>query len=144
MRVILKKTVVSLITLVVVPFVLSVMLIVALFCRVTQNTEKPPRLVWGPIPAISNKYWSRALARKGLFSRTLMYPHFRFVTKRGDFDLYTFEVIRRPLLDTLPLLNRLFKRSLRPTSRSATLYISFVYVLANFDIFHHSYSGGFL
>ena len=144
MTVFLKRAVRLLITLAVVPLFIPLVLIVALVCRVTQNIEKPPRLVWGPIPAISNKYWSRALEKRGLLSKTLMYPHFRFVTKRDDFDLYTFEVIRRTLLDTLPLLNKLFKRSLRPTTRPTTLYISFVYALANFDIFHHPYSGGFL
>ena len=143
MRVILKKTVVLLITLVVVPFVLSVILIVALVCRVTQNTEKPPRLVWGPIPAISNKYWSRALAKKGLFSKTLMFSYYSSINKRDDFDLYVLEIIRWPLLDNLPLLGKLFEQ-FRRSLQLTTPYISFVYALANFDIFHHPYSGGFL
>jgi glycosyltransferase involved in cell wall biosynthesis len=72
-----------------------------------------------------------------LFSRTLMYPHFRFVTKRNDFDLYILEIIRWPLLDRWPWLDMRFRWTLNP-------YISFVYALANFDIFHHPYSGGFL
>ena len=144
MNAFLKRAVRLLITLAVAPLFIPLVLIIALVCRVTQNTRKTPRLVWGPVPAISNKYWSRALAEKGWFSRTLMYPHFRFITKRDDFDLYTFEVIRRPLLDTLPLLNKFLKRLLRPTTRPTTLYISFVYALANFDIFHHPYNGGFL
>ena len=143
MRVILKKTVVLLITLVVVPFVLSVILIVALVCRVTQNTEKPPRLVWGPIPAISNKYWSRALAKKGLFSKTLMFSYYSSINKRDDFDLYVLEIIRWPLLDKLSLLGKLFEQ-FRRSLQLTTPYISFVYALANFDIFHHPYSGGFL
>jgi hypothetical protein len=136
-NVFLKKAVRLLIALVVASLVIPAIVIVALACRATQNTQKPPRLVWGPIPAISNSYWSRALAKKGLFSRTLMYPHFRFVTKRDDFDLYIFEIIRWPLLDRLPWLDMRFSWTLNP-------YISFVYALANFDVFHHPYSGGFL
>jgi glycosyltransferase involved in cell wall biosynthesis len=143
MRVILKKTAVLLITLVVVPFILPVILIVALVCRVTQNTQKPPRLVWGPIPAISNKYWSRALAKKGLSSKTLMFSYYSSINKRDDFDLYVLEIIRWPLLDNLPLLGKLFEQ-FRRSLQLTTPYISFVYALANFDIFHHPYSGGFL
>ena len=138
-----KRAVRLLITLAVAPFFIPLVLIVALVCRVTQNTEKPPRLVWGPIPAISNKYWSRALAKKGLFSKTLMFSYYSSINKRDDFDLYVLEIIRWPLLDNLPLLGKLFEQ-FRRSLQLTTPYISFVYALANFDIFHHPYSGGFL
>jgi glycosyltransferase involved in cell wall biosynthesis len=120
------------------PLIIPVILLVALACRTTQNAQKPPRLVWGPVPAISNKYWSHALAKRGLFSRTLMYPHFRFVTKRDDFDLYVLEIIRWPLLDALPLpIGNFFKWTIAP-------YVSFVYALISFDVFHCPFNGGFL
>ena len=143
MNVLLKKAVRLLITLAVAPFFIPLVLIVALVCRVTQNTQKPPRLVWGPIPAISNKYWSRALAKKGLSSKTLMFSYYSSINKRDDFDLYVLEIIRWPLLDNLPLLGKLFEQ-FRRSLQLTTPYISFVYALANFDIFHHPYSGGFL
>ena len=143
MNIFLKRAVRLLITLAVVPFFIPLVLIVALVCRVTQNTENPPRLVWGPIPAISNKYWSRALAKKGLFSKTLMFSYYSSINKRDDFDLYVLEIIRWPLLDNLPLLGKLFEQ-FRRSLQLTTPYISFVYALANFDIFHHPYSGGFL
>src|SRR5215216_852561 len=71
----LERSILFPIALVVVPLVVPVILIVALACRVTQNTQKPPRLVWGNVPLITFKYESQALAKKGLFSRTLVYPH---------------------------------------------------------------------
>ncbi len=143
MNIFLKRAVRLLITLAVAPFFIPLVLIVALVCRVTQNTEKPPRLVWGPIPAISNKYWSRALEKRGLSSKTLMFSYYSSINKRDDFDLYVLEIIRWPLLDNLPLLGKLFEQFRRSLQLTAP-YISFVYALANFDIFHHPYSGGFL
>jgi glycosyltransferase involved in cell wall biosynthesis len=143
LSILLKKAVVLLVALVSTPFVVPVILIRALACRATQNTQKSPRLVWGPTPAISNKYWSHALAKKGWFSRTLMFNYYSSINKRDDFDLYVLEIIRWPLLDNLPLLGKLFKWSKR-SLQLTTPYISFVYALANFDIFHHPYSGGFL
>src|SRR5918997_5906300 len=143
LSILLKKAVVLLVALVSTPFVISAILIVALTRRATQNTQKSPRLVWGPIPAISNKYWSHALANKGWFSRTLMFNYYSSINKRDDFDLYVLEIIRWPLLDNLPFLDKLFKWSIR-SLQLTTPYISFVYALANFDVFHHPYSGGFL
>jgi glycosyltransferase involved in cell wall biosynthesis len=135
----LKKPVRLLVDLVILPFTMSVaILIVALACRATQNTQKSPRLVWGPFPVISNKYWSHALAKKGWFSKTLMLPYGP-INKRDDFDLYVLEIIRWPFLNILPALNKLYKRCSRLNP-----YVSFIYALANFDIFHHPYSGGFL
>jgi len=110
----------------------------------TQDTRKPPRLVWGPEPIISNKYLSRALAKEGWFSRTLMFPYYSSINKRNDFDLYVFEIFRWPLLVNLPLLGKPIRRLLNSRSLSPYIYIGFIYALAHFDVFHHPYSGGFL
>jgi glycosyltransferase involved in cell wall biosynthesis len=130
-NVLLKKAILFPIALVVVPLAVPIILIVALACRVTQDTQKPPRLVWGNVPIITHKYWSLALAKKGLFSRTLMYPHQAQLYDRDDFDIYVFDLVRWPFLDTL------FRRAITP-------YIAFVYALVNFDIFHLMVHGGFL
>lgn len=130
-NVFLKKAILFPIALVVVPLTIPVILIVALACRMTQDTQKPPRLVWGNVPIITVKYWSLALAKKGLFSRTLMYPLKAPLFKRDDFDIYVFDLVRWPFLGAL------FNRALTP-------YIAFLYALVNFDIFHLTVHGGFL
>ena len=130
-NVFLKKAILFPIALVVVPLAVPVILIVALACRMTQDTQKPPRLVWGNVPIITTKYWSLALAKKGLFSRTLMYPLQAPLFKRDDFDIYVFDLVRWPFLGAL------FNRALTP-------YIAFLYALVNFDIFHFTVHGGFL
>ena len=44
-----------------------------------------PRLVWGPEPIISIKYWSSALQGRGFTSRTCVWTHYP-INQRSDFD----------------------------------------------------------
>src|SRR5262245_14503819 len=52
--------------------------------------------IFGPTPLINLKYWSRALAKHGEPSITLV-SHYYSIFDRGDFDLYYDEFLPRPL-----------------------------------------------
>lgn len=99
--------------------------------RLVQRRSAQPRLVWGPMPLINNRYWSLALQRAGFESKTLMYPHFGSINKREDFDLYVYELIK------WPVARPAFELLLSP-------YVAFLYALWRFDVFHMPFSGGFL
>jgi len=85
-----------------------------------------PRVVWGPTPMISIKYWSQSLRQLGFQSTTLVhsvYPAF----KREDFDLH-FDAFG-------PRTARL--RFLAP-------YYAFAWSLRNADVFAFFFDGGYL
>ena len=113
------------------PFFLPIVLTVALAGRMTRDTSKLPRLVWGPRPIISNKYWSRAFQGAGFTSKTLMFAHYSSINERGDYDLYVYDLVRWPLLGYV-------------LGRLVNPYVAFVYALARFDVFHTPFSGGVL
>lgn len=46
-----------------------------------------PKLLWGPVPILNNKYWSNALKELGYKSHTLM-THFYEANNKEDFDYY--------------------------------------------------------
>ena len=46
-----------------------------------------PRLVWGPVPIISNKYWSNALNKAGYYSRTIMFSYQADINRADDYDI---------------------------------------------------------
>jgi hypothetical protein len=85
-----------------------------------------PRVVWGPTPIISIKYWSQSLRQLGFQSTTLVhsvYPAF----KREDFDLH---------VDAFaPRTERL--RFLAP-------YYAFAWSLRNADVLAFFFDGGYL
>lgn len=97
-----------------------------------KNSEMPPRLIWGPIPLLNNKYWSNALKNSGYHSLTLMNQYWK-IFEKDDFDKYLDEVTPSSRYKSL---NIIYKK-LAP-------YIAFTYAFNNFDIFHHSFFGGFL
>ena len=45
------------------------------------------KLIWGSIPVITNRYWSKALEDAGWQSETLMQTYFS-INRRDDFDHY--------------------------------------------------------
>lgn len=92
-----------------------------LISRLSVRRARRPRLVWGPVPIISIKYWSEAMARRGFASTTIVYDVYS-INNRGDFDV---------VLDRGPL------RALRP-------YRTFVRVLLTADIVNFFFDGGFL
>lgn len=96
-----------------------------------RGVGKPPRLFWGPVPIISNKYWSAALRAAGFDSRTVMVTYYDVINKRDDFDLY--------LEDIFPKL-----RILRFFFHMSKYYVGFLFAIRNFDVFHLPFSGCFL
>jgi glycosyltransferase involved in cell wall biosynthesis len=103
---------------------------VAVACRPIRALRRilrfKPRLVWGPIPLISIKYWSAALRARGYPSLTLV----SFVPRinvRGDFDRHTDEFLGPGGLSALA----------RP-------YAVFAWLLVKADILFSFLDGGFL
>lgn len=107
---------------------LPVYIIVALLRRMRTVHSKKPRLVWGPVPIINNKYWSNALRESGFASDTLMQSYYA-INKRDDFD-YLYE-------DFCNLGNRYLNFLFQP-------FIVYLHVLTKYDIAHISFHGGFL
>lgn len=62
--------------------------IVCLFARRPVLDGKVARIVWGPIPIINNKYWSKALKDNGYNSTTYMHKAFENINTKDDFDEY--------------------------------------------------------
>lgn len=119
---------------VVAPLALIVLWIfVLLYALFSGKKRERPRLVWGPIPIISNKYWSNALNKAGYQSQTLMFAFFSSINKQDDFDVNIYSLVN---LHWGPL-QRLFNHVISP-------YLAFIYAVARFDIFHHSFHGGFI
>ena len=99
---------------------------------IIQFKKRPliPRLVWGPVPLVSNKYWSKAMHVAHYESKTIMYPPYS-INSELDFDIYIHKFIKIPEIG--PYISKL----LGP-------YIAFIFSLWKYEIFHHPASGGFL
>jgi hypothetical protein len=91
-----------------------------------KNRNTLPRVVWGPTPILSIKYWSQAVKQFGYESQTLVHNVYH-INAPSDFDL-----IRD---DFAPHCKRLL--FLKP-------YFIFAWCLLNFDIFSFFFDGGFL
>jgi glycosyltransferase involved in cell wall biosynthesis len=103
------------------------------FYRLFSRRREHPRLVWGAVPIISNKYWSNALIKSGFFSRTMMFSYQSSMNKSEDFDIDIYKLVSlRPRF-----VQNIYEYFLAP-------YVAFLYAILNFDIFHHSFAGGFL
>jgi glycosyltransferase involved in cell wall biosynthesis len=85
-----------------------------------------PRLIWGPVPVISIKYWSQSLQALGYESRTCVFNHYD-INERSDFDVYYEEFLPRGILFD-PL----------------RAYAVFLWVLRNADVYLSYFDGGFL
>ncbi len=86
---------------------------------------KKELLVWGPVPIINNKYWSRAVSKAGWKSITFVSTYYSAINRRDDFDVYFDDLARwlppgflRRL--ALPLLAHLFV-----VRRAAVFHIPF-------------------
>jgi glycosyl transferase family 1 len=53
-----------------------------------------PRLIWGPVPIISIKYWSEAMRAAGFESLTCVSEHYA-INRREDFDVYRDQFLGR-------------------------------------------------
>jgi hypothetical protein len=96
-------------------------LVCVLLSRLRRRRHRRPRLVWGPVPIVSIKYWSKAMQQRGFESATIVYSVYS-INARDDFDV---------VLDRGPL------RPLRP-------YMTFLRVLFAYDIVMFFFDGGFL
>lgn len=113
-------------------FIIFLLYLYLLFKK--QNVK--PRLVWGPVPIISNKYWASALKKEGYFSETLMSGFYSSIHKKEDFDKYT--------EDTFCLnIVKIILKAIRLIDVSKS-YRSFIYSIIHYDIFHHHFHGGFI
>jgi len=83
-------------------------------------------LVWGPVPIISIKYWSEAMARAGYESRTAVKEHY-VINRREDFDVY-----REDFLGEGPRGERFRDLAF------------FMWALRHGDVFFRFFDGGFL
>jgi glycosyltransferase involved in cell wall biosynthesis len=131
-----KRFLEILVFLIVLPFFALAYIAVALLTR--RDKSKKPRLVWGPEPLINNQYWSVALKHGGYNSVTLMNYFHSSIHNRSVFDKYTFSLF--------PLLGRYYQSSFAAEKIIMLLrpYVSFIYALSRFDIFHHHFICGFL
>ena len=107
----------------------------AIFSRILKAKIKPiqqksPRLFWGPIPILNNKYWSKALSGK-FVSKTVMQTYYSSINNKDDFDEYEEDILKS------------FKAPAFIVQRYKEYFLTY-YILKNFDIFHLPFSGGFL
>jgi glycosyltransferase involved in cell wall biosynthesis len=84
-----------------------------------------PRLIWGPVPLISLKYWSEAMRRAGYTSRTCV-TNVYSLYRREDFDVY---------------LDRFGTEGRFPAFAQ---YRFFAWTLLHGDLFFRFLDGGFL
>jgi glycosyltransferase involved in cell wall biosynthesis len=90
-----------------------------------------PRLLWAGAPLINMKYASEAMRQAGYASQTMVYSFWR-ISQKTDFDLY-----RLDLLGIYRWMPSVLVRLIEP-------YVTFVYSIFKFDIFHYFFDGGIL
>lgn len=88
------------------------------------------KLVWGPIPILSNRYWSLAMREAGWDSVTLMEDVY-VINARPDFDHYAEDLVPGWL------------RRLR-LGRTLAVAAALVWVVRNARVVHIPFSGGIL
>lgn len=94
----------------------------------SKNVE--PRLFWGPIPILNNKYWSNAL-KEDYSSYTIMNEYYNEINNISDFDYYAEDVLAKYHLPKFLLL------------RYKHFFLTFD-LLKNYDVMHIPFSGAFL
>lgn len=122
-----KSFILIILDIIIFPFFLLMILTMAIYLRLHPKIQKP-RLVFGPLPIINNKYWALSLYQKGYIAKTIVFNYYN-INKREDFDIYYDDFHVR----WLGKLNKLWVD-----------YVVFFYAILNFDIFHFSFDGGFL
>ncbi len=115
-------------------FLLALLLLYLLAHSRTVSKARPgvkPRVVWACAAILNIKYASEALRQAGYMSKTLVYLPSPIAEQR-DFDLYRWELL--PFYRWLP---RRLMQLVEP-------YVTFIYLLFHFDVFHFFYDGGVL
>ena len=92
-----------------------------------RDFSQMPRLLWGPVPILNNKYWNNAMKEMGYESTTLMTHHYG-ANKKGDFDNY---------LGSFANPNRLVSKYFS----SLVVYFDFIKAIKEYDIIHIPCSG---
>lgn len=87
-------------------------------------------LIWGPVPIINNKYWSKAMCKAGWETKTLMREYYS-INKRDDYDIYFEDLV--PKWVYLPFVKRL----LSP-------FFALLYIIRNAGVLHLPFSGSAL
>lgn len=90
--------------------------------------KKKDRLIWGPDPLISNKYWSEAMKRAGYASQTVMSEYYS-INRREDYDVYYDDMIPRWI-------------RLKPLRKALGPLFGFLYMIRHAKIVHLPLSGG--
>ena len=94
--------------------------------RVRRAAGRRPRLLWGPMPIISIKYWSAAARERGYTSSTHV-DHFYAINSRSDFDSHSDEFLGES-----------------PLAQLARPYVVFARLLWRGDVVLSFLDGGFL
>lgn len=109
---------------------LPILLVVALAARLSTGRRKrqglKPRVLWGLTPIIPIKYWSASLERLGYQTQTVV-DQIYHINQRADFDQVTSELAG--WLKRVP---------------GVRAYVAFCRGLAQADVFHYFFHGGFL
>lgn len=93
--------------------------------RIKRRNIIKPRLLFGPDPIISNKYWSNALLIMGYKASTVMTNYYGSINNKEDYNYYVNEFFNQSSL----LFKFLKNFSLLEPS-------VFIWSINNFDIFH--------
>jgi glycosyltransferase involved in cell wall biosynthesis len=100
-------------------------LCLVIFCVLARRLRKHvPRVVWGPVPLLNLKYWSRAIQSMGYKSKTIVKDVYA-INSPSDFD-------------TVIIHNR------NEVAALLESYFVFLRCLCCFDIFIFFFDGGFL
>jgi glycosyltransferase involved in cell wall biosynthesis len=99
--------------------------------RNAPNKKEKPRLFWGSIPLISNKYWSNAMRQAGFESYTVMAQFYSAINAKSDFDMYLDEIPAKADVFWLFKEEQFLLRD----------YNMLDFILKNYDVFHISTAG---
>jgi glycosyltransferase involved in cell wall biosynthesis len=107
-------------------YLFAIALLERIWATARRSRARRPRLVWGPVPIISLKYWSEAMRGAGYESRTCVLLHYPAHT-RADFDVYLDEFA-----------------SGGPLAAQLAPYRFYAWALRHGDVFIRFLDGGFL
>jgi hypothetical protein len=108
------------------PVLVALALVERLRTWIRRRRGLRPRLIWGPVPIISIKYWSEAMRGAGYESHTCVLHHYE-INRREDFDVHRDRFMGRSRL-----------------ARGLATYRLFAWALRHGDVFLRFFDGGFL
>lgn len=103
-----------------------------LFLYTVVVRKKHKKIVWGPVPMINYKYWSKAMKNSGHDSVTLVHDVYG-IHERSDFDIYYESLVP----GVLQINKQITRYLLGPV-------FAFMYVIRNASIVNIPFSGGYL